>query len=190
MEIHYSTLQLPEIKSKLSGPEYRVLKANIATLMLGQRYETFEAQASASRPWAPIKDVDGKLKTVRKDYAKELEAIRSGDSRKTKLSKKAQKMRDSDKILVKTGILRASFTGEQAGIEIEEDEILIFTNVEYAAIHNYGGVIDHPGTKNGFGKGVEIPGYKITIPARPFDEFTEEHEEQITEMIQEYLDGD
>jgi phage gpG-like protein len=168
MEIQYTKLTFPEIKDKLSGPEYEVLKADIATLMMGQRLETFEAQASVDGPWAPLKDVDGKLKTVRKDYAKELEEMRSG--KRDSFSKRAEKMRAKDKILVRTGILRASFTGSGTGIEIQEDEITIFTNVEYAAPLNFGAP-------------------KKNIPARPFDQFTEQNEKEIAEMLQGYLDG-
>lgn len=166
MELSYSALSFPEIKNKLSGNDYRVLKADLATLLMGQRLETFENQSSGYSPWKPIKDVDAKLKTIRLDYAKELEEMRDGD--RTKFTKKMQKMRDKDKILVKTGILRASFTGNSTGIEIEEDVITIFTNVEYAAAMNYGW-----SEKN--------------IPARPFDEFTEFNEIEITELIQDYL---
>jgi phage gpG-like protein len=37
---------------------------------------------------------------------------------------------------------------------------------KYAAIHQFGGVIDWPGTFDGFGKGIPIPPHDITIPKR------------------------
>ena len=40
--------------------------------------------------------------------------------------------------------------------------------VPYAAIHEYGGTINHPGTKNGFGKGIPIPAHNIDMPKRSY----------------------
>lgn len=169
MRIDYTTLEFPEIKDKMSGFDYAIMKANVASLMMGQRLDTFEAQASPDGPWEPIKDVDTKLKTVRKDYAKELDEMKSGA--RTKLSKKSQNMKDKDKILIKTGILRASFTGNGTGVEISEDEIAIFTNLEYAAAMNFG-----------------VP--KKNIPPRRYDMFTDDQEMDIAQLIQDYLDGE
>lgn len=186
MELSYSELSFPEIKNKLSGEEYRTLKGSIVSLILGQRYKTFEDQSANYAPWEPIKDVDTKLKTVNLDYAKELKELRAG--KRKKFTKDVQNKKDMDNILIKNGTLRASFSGgEGTGVEIEEDEITIFTEIKYAAIHNFGGVINHPGTKNGFGRGIKISPHKITIPARPFDEFTEMNEEEIAELIQMYI---
>lgn len=167
MEINHTTLSFPEIEDKISGSQYQLLKANIATLMMGQRLDTFEAQASLDGPWAPIKDVESKLVKKRKDFAKEWDDLKSGA--KSKLSKKAQNMLKKNQILVDTGILRASFTGNGTGVEITQEEVTIFTNVEYAAPLNFG-------TKH--------------MPARRFDEFTPEQEDDIAKMIQDYLDGE
>jgi phage gpG-like protein len=168
MEINYTTLSFPEVKDKISGSQFQLLKANVATLMMGQRLDTFEAQASVDGPWAPIKDVESKLIKKRKDFAKEWGDLKSGAI--DKLSKKAQNMLKKNKILVDTGILRASFTGNSTGVEITEEEITIFTNVEYAARMNFG--------------------WKGQTPPRRFDEFTPEQEGDISRMIQDYLDGE
>jgi phage gpG-like protein len=44
----------------------------------------------------------------------------------------------------------------------------------YQWIHQTGGVINHPGTQNGFGRGIEIPPHMIPIPARPYAVWNEE----------------
>lgn len=167
MEVEFTELRLPEIKNKMSGLEYAKLKADLVTIMMGQRLDTFEAQASPEGPWAEVKGVDEKLASIRKDYRKELEDIKSG--KRKRLSKKAKAMRDKDKILIKSGILRASFSGSSTSIEIFEDDIKIFTNVEYAARMNWG--------------------WKDETPARRFDLFTAEQEEEITMYIEKYLNG-
>lgn len=93
------------------------------------------------------------------------------------------------KILQKTGTLKNSLAPQgaskeypQAGpdgiLEFHGDTLKIGTNVKYAAIHNYGGVVRHPGSKNGFGMGIEIPPHNIRIPARPFLEGAWNQEDQ------------
>lgn len=46
--------------------------------------------------------------------------------------------------------------------------VVIGSNLEYAAPHQFGAKIRHPGTSKGFGKGIKIPPHIIPIPARPY----------------------
>jgi phage gpG-like protein len=75
-------------------------------------------------------------------------------------------------ILRRTGTLMKSVTtpGAQGNIyRIRNMTIEWGTNLHYAAIHNRGGTIDHPGSKNAFGiKGLNTKSHKIMIPARPY----------------------
>ena len=154
----------PEIKSKIKGAEWEDLKVALLATILTQRLDVFSNEESASGKWAPLK-----RSTLK----------RKNDS--------------SGKILHGDGILRNSFTdGGGKGSEFKEeiitaDEVALATNVEYAAIHNEGGTINHPGTDNGFGRGIVIPAHSIEIEARPFNEFSDEQTDEISELIEMYL---
>lgn len=53
-------------------------------------------------------------------------------------------------------------------------EVGVPSSIPYAFIHNFGGVINHPGTQNGFGKGIPIPPHPIRIPKREYMMFQDE----------------
>lgn len=179
LEIKNIKFSFPE--DKLKSSKFTSFKKSLIGKLLGQRLDVFNAEASVDGPWEPIRNIDQKLSKI-KSY------------KENKESKSSQKMRDKNKLLQDHGVLRASFTGvgpSEGTAQLEEvsegDDIGIRTHVEYAAIHNYGGTINHPGTDNGFGKGIEIPPYDIEIPARPFDEFTDDNLEEINELTEQYF---
>lgn len=77
----------------------------------------------------------------------------------------------SRRILQVTGLLRNSVTTVGAAHNIyraEPGKLTWGTDLKYAGIHNRGGVLHDPGTKNGFGKGIKIPPHDIPIPKRCF----------------------
>lgn len=98
--------------------------------------------------------------------------------RLTELNKKAgikssakQSIEPARRILQGTGLLRNSVTTVGAAHNIykpEQNKLTWGTDLKYAAIHNRGGVVAHPGTKDGFGRGVKIPAHNIPIPKRRF----------------------
>lgn len=148
-----------ELHYKFKGERYENFKKDVIALILGQRVDVFNDGRGRDGAWAPTKNHSD----------------------------------PSHKPLNDTGVLRNSFTdlggkGSEYKEEfIGEDEVGIKTNVEYAAIHNYGGTISHPGTSNGFGKGIVISAHDIYIEARPFDEFTDEHIAEINELTEAYI---
>lgn len=153
----------------MSGPRYTQFKGSLVGLLYTQRTDVFERQASPEGPWEPI-------------------GSQTERSRRRKTPK--QRRGESTNILVDNGVLRASFTqpgGPQGNSGDLGDEVFIQTGVEYARIHNEGGVIAHPGTDNGFGKGIVIPAHPIPMPARPFDQFFPEQEKEIAEFTEAYL---
>lgn len=108
-------------------------------------------------------------------------------------------------ILRKSGALKNSIvpsapTG-QAGAngyvklegDIKNSVVTIGTSVKYAAIHDKGGVISHPGTSNGFGRGIKIPAHAIPIPKRNFSERNsndnKETGKMLKNLLQEILNG-
>lgn len=86
-------------------------------------------------------------------------------------TKVGDKSKNTTNILnVRSGNLFRSFTkGNPANILKDTGKGVEFgSKVPYAAIHEYGGVIDHPGTNNGFGRGIPIPAHGIPMPKRSY----------------------
>jgi phage gpG-like protein len=75
------------------------------------------------------------------------------------------------RILQKSGLLKKSVTtpGAPGNVcQVVGLRLVWGTDLVYAGIHNYGGTIHNPGTKNGFGMGIKIPAHDIPIPQREF----------------------
>ena len=86
-------------------------------------------------------------------------------------TKVGDKSKNTTSILnVRSGNLFRSFTkGNPFNILKDTGKGIEFgSKLPYAAIHEYGGDINHPGTKNGFGKGIEIPAHRIDMPKRSY----------------------
>lgn len=86
-------------------------------------------------------------------------------------TKVGDKSKNTTSILnVRSGDLFRSFTkGNPENILKDTGNGIEFgSKIPYAAIHEYGGVIDHPGTNNGFGKGIPIPAHGIPMPKRSY----------------------
>lgn len=52
--------------------------------------------------------------------------------------------------------------------DVKNAVVAVGTNLKYARIHDQGGIIQHPGTKNGFGRGIKIKPHRINMPKRNF----------------------
>lgn len=84
------------------------------------------------------------------------------------------------RILTESGRLRDSINSE-AG----RDEVRVGTNVIYAAIHQFGGVIKPVSASHLFFRigGRLIVADQVTLPARPFLGISDEDEAQIAEIV-------
>lgn len=89
------------------------------------------------------------------------------------------------------GILRKSGRLSNLASAIQDKSIVIGTNVKYAAIHQFGGVIKpRPGRR---ALRFQIDGKwfirsKVVIPARPFLGVSEEDKKGVQETIQDYIE--
>lgn len=86
-------------------------------------------------------------------------------------TKVGDKSKNTTNILnVRKGNLFRSFTkGNPLNILKDTGNGVEFgSKIPYAAIHEYGGTIDHPGTDNGFGRGIPIPAHGIPMPKRSY----------------------
>lgn len=86
-------------------------------------------------------------------------------------TKVGDKSKNTTSILnVRKGNLFRSFTkGNPFNILKDTGKGIEFgSKIPYAAIHEYGGTIDHPGTSNGFGRGIPIPAHGIPMPQRSY----------------------
>ncbi|MFV8250242.1 phage virion morphogenesis protein [Bdellovibrio bacteriovorus] len=146
------------------------MKDDILALMFTQRMDTFAKEESAEGKWEPLS---------KRHSAKRLAKV-----------PKEKREPGAVKILQDKGFLRGSFTipnGPMQEMSKSGEEVRLATHIPYAAIHNFGGTIQHPGTRNGFGRGVLIKPHSITIPARPFDQFREKDLTEMNELMEKYI---
>lgn len=168
-KLSFNELKLPALQNRMGGKVFERFKKDVLALMFTQRIEVFASESSNDGPWAPLK--------------------RATANRRTKKIPKRRRKKGF-KILQDDGTLRQSMSVKGAVLQetnTQGDQISLASNVEYAAIHNFGGTINHPGTNNGFGKGIKIPPHSIEIQARPFDQFTPKHIGEIEQLASIYI---
>lgn len=176
----FNVLKLPDLKDRLSGSQYQQLKGDILALMFTQRTRTFDRQQGPEGPWKKLKKRQAKKRFnklpagAKKQLGNAREALRTG----------AVKLLQDDRVLLKSFTIPGS---PQQETSIIGDKVSLATNVEYARIHNLGGTIKHPGTQNGFGRGIFIKPHNINIPQRQYDHFTTQDVQEIRELIDSYL---
>lgn len=163
---------IKDLQTKFNGAAYVRLKQTILALMFTQIISRFESETDyKGNKWAALKDEQ----FVRRN-------------RKIKDKKKKGQI----KILQDNGVLRQSLTEQGAPFQetsLSGNEVILGSNVEYSRIHNEGGVILHPGTDNGFGRGIRIAPHAITMPQRQFTGFSSQDEAEIAELVDSYLVG-
>lgn len=178
MKLEFSFSGFPPIKDALAGAGYRKLKKSLLTLMMRQKDKLFDkSQDPDGNSWPKLHPLVEQKKTSK--------------NTRSEANIKAAKL-SSHKILVDTATLKNSLTIPGSPYSIDKtdgDEVELGTNIIYAAIHNFGGVIV-PRNK----KALAFPGLhgtvvvkKVTIPKRPFIGIGVEDEAKITEKIEAYI---
>jgi phage gpG-like protein len=187
MRFEFSEITLPEIPDRLSGPRFQEFKGSMSALLFSQRLEVFNSESSRDGPWKPLSQIqmDQRLKSLERVDSWRQQQLASKGFAKVK-------------ILQDKGTLRQSFTPETGPgnaykhVELGEDFVRVSTNVPYARIQNQGGTIVPVRAKALAFQGANgqmIFAKKVTIPARPFDQFTDANEEELAELTEAYLNG-
>jgi phage gpG-like protein len=175
-----------DLKDATKVPTFEKLKRTLLALMIRQKDLVFRSETDPDGlPWEKLstQSLNKRLSKNRstKDISK-LNEKRIGAGL-AKLS--------SHKILQSTGLLRNSLTQSGAPYSsgsVGSNEISLGTFVPYAVIHQYGGVIKNPGTDNGFGMGIKIKPYSITMPQRSFIGFGKQDDAESTELISSFIE--
>lgn len=104
-------------------------------------------------------------------------------------------------ILRKSGALRNSLAPASAdgtagangyvhlGGDLGEVEVRVGTSLKYARIHNEGGVISHPGTANGFGRGIKIKPHSIQMPRRNYTDWSPADQANMEETVKNTIEA-
>lgn len=178
--LEFTDLELPDIVNRVQGPQYQQFKGDLLALMFTQRTRVFDNEEGPDGPWKPLKKGQ-----ARKRFKK-----LPGKVQRALLTPEVAFIAGENKILQDDRVLLQSFTiqgAPQQETSTNGDEVFLGSNVEYAAIHNFGGTIKHPGTDNGFGRGIKISPHNINIPQRQFDHFTSQDIAEIEELTRSYL---
>lgn len=171
MKLEYKLDAKVELLSPFDGEQFNVLKATLVSVMLHQKDVLFKRSMDPDgNPWKKLSA--GTISTKNKKI-------------------KDKKKKGMHQILVDTGALKNSITSSSDPYGIrgtQGNDVEIGTNIPYASIHNFGGIIIVPANDNGFGRGIHIPEHKVTIPARPFMGFGGSDLEEIAAVVTAHID--
>lgn len=167
MKLEFTFLSIKPTDDIFKGEKFEQLKRSLLSIMVRQKDMLFKkGQDPDGNAWQPLKPLSESRK----------------QSKNTSKKKKV-----SSQILVDTGLLKNSIAqlGAQDSVQrIDGNDIILGTNVEYAAIHNFGGIIERKSSL----QIKDAPTIKIEIPARPFIGIGNEDEEKLTEKIMSFID--
>jgi phage gpG-like protein len=166
MKLEFDFGKVIQFTSELSGEKYETLKRSLLTIMIRQKDKIFMASQSP--------DGTAWVKLSKGAAARKIKKSKKTDKQIEKLKLKNPNF-EQHKILIDTSTLMKSVSTPiaPAGIRlVSGNEVVLGTNVPYAAIQNFGGTI------------TKANGVKIVIPARPFIGFGQADDSQIKEKIE------
>jgi phage virion morphogenesis protein len=147
------------------GDSYEKIKRTLVSIMIGQKDKNFESsQDPQGNAWTPL-------------------------SQKTIAARAKGKKKGGVKILEDSGVLMKSLTVQGASgsvVSTEGNEVVLGTNIAYANIQNFGGVIVKSSLHEIKGsREPALMGVNVVIPARPFMGFGPQDNQEVNE----YLEG-
>jgi len=187
---------LKKVIDRFTSPQVRrdieeIPKQKAVAALIGQAIaENFDMEGPG---WQPLK-AQTIRNSVSKAKKKKLSGMSDEDLLKHEASARSKGQLTNRRILQKTGMLKKSATipgmmGAKGGniYKVDGTNIIWGTNLSYAAIHNSGGNLKFPGTKNGFGRGIKIPAHSIPIPKREFLKIRDEWMNKINDFMVEQI---
>jgi phage gpG-like protein len=211
MRFEFSEITLPPIPNKLEGERFERFKRDLSAVMFTQRMGVFEAQASRDGPWKPLAPA-----TMRERLSR-VSAAKRGNAGAVKILQDRGVLRQSftpesgpgsafKHVEIGEDYVRNSTNVEYARIHNEGGQILRPNTRTSQAFKHYTsgpkeGRIEFASKKDiakAEGRNFQIIergirshalGSYITIPARPFDQFTDENEHELAEVTEKYLSG-
>lgn len=199
MRLELSTQAFTPFKSILEGREYETLKSNILVLFMRQKDLLFRQSVDPDgRAWQPLSESTQKARMRKSKKAKlsklQKEQIAVETEKEAgyfdtglynqKLST-ALTIKKIGKILVDSAVMKNSLISPQGQGSVQTtlgDEIVYGTNVEYASIHNFGGTIQRKSKLD-----VKEKKSLTVIPARPFIGIGDKDEEQVIELVNDFV---
>ena len=167
MKLKFDVIPVFKYLDPFQGETFETLKRSLLAIMIRQKDQVFKKQSDPDgNAWKPLSPLvaDAKNKKSKKT-----------DAQIAKLREKNPNF-SQHKILIDTGTLMKSLATPAGNSHVSSTtgtEIVLGSNLPYAAIQNFGGKIEK---KNGSGF--------IVIPARPFIGFGGPDKKQIQEKIQ------
>ena len=187
----FSQLKFPELENKLDRDGTQRLLNNIVALMLSQRLDIFDKEGGDDK-WKPLSDDSFNARINKIANTKIRNLARKGK----KIPDQLNIRKTSVKILQDKGLLRQSFSAARGSGNMyrftytTDSEAGLESHLPYAAIQNFGGTIV-PKTKKALSffnsHGMRVFARKVTIPARPFNQFREADLKELQELISNFL---
>jgi phage gpG-like protein len=195
LKLEFSLLKHINLPNAFAADKFQRLKENLLAKMMRQKDKLFiESHDPDGNAWAPLskghankmrkKNLKAALK--KKSTKRSFTNQETGEIDVVGYKEEINKQANSHQILRNTGALMNSLSRKGAADSINTtagNEVVLGTNIEYANILNFGGTINMPENKNGFGKNILVPAHKVTIVARPFIGFGRPDNEEINEAI-------
>lgn len=184
----------------------RIFGDDIGKMIIKVKIDDSPVKELFARLSARVQDMTPAMRNIGEIIRASIDRNFASEGRPEKWQKSKRAEHEGGLTLTDTGILRRSFT-----VSAYPDRAEVGTNVKYAAIHQFGGDIQHParertifmrqykkgkyGGKTLFAKqskasfGMKVMGgaYTIHMPARPFLMIQDEDWEKMERMLENYI---
>lgn len=210
MRFEFSEITLPPIEDKLEGSRFERYKRDMSSVMFTQRAQVFSDQASREGPWKPLAPSTLKERLSRVPNGKHgpgsVKILQDKGTLRQSFTPESGPGNAFKHVEIGEDFVQNSTNVEYARIQCKGGSILHeHTKSSMHFKHYTGGDregrIEFASKKDiarGTGRDFAIiersitthaMGSYSTIPARPFDEFTDANEEELQELTELYLNG-
>ena len=177
MKLEFDFMKVIQFTNPVQGSAFERLKRSLMTLMVKQKDNLFRNEVDPSgTPWKPLQQLTKNQRTSSKKSEAQLAKSNAESDSKFEQHKILQDSRALMKSLTSTALVNGGVRSTSA------NEIILGTNLPYAAIQNFG-------SNSVLGQRTRISDKKVLsqrrmgIPARPFIGFGEADNKQVQEKI-------